>query len=326
MLVITALAGTRDLGLERPAQGRVGIELMEGQTPASPIDKARGLSFWSGPVEPEPLGGGITNINFVVEDKGRKFVVRIGDDIPEHGIMRFNELAASRAAHAAGISPEVVHAEPGAMVLAFVEGRTLEASDVRNPDMVDRIVPLIHKVHDEIPNHLKGAALVFWVFQVLRDYARSLKEDGSRMKDDLPGLLAIAAELEEAVGPVRIVFGHNDLLAANFIDDGQRLWLVDWDYAGFNSPLFDLGGLASNNEFTHEGEGRLLESYFQEAPGDELWRRYEAMKCASLLRESMWSMVSEIHSKLDFDYVAYTRENMERFRRSYDSFKGNWGR
>ena len=70
---------------------------------------------------PEPLGGGITNVNFVVEDNGRKYVARIGEDIPVHQVMRFNELAASRAAHAAGLSPPVVHAEPGALVLDHIE-------------------------------------------------------------------------------------------------------------------------------------------------------------------------------------------------------------
>ncbi len=288
---------------------------------AAALAKAAGLSFWKGAVAPEPLGGGITNVNFVVEDSGEKYVVRIGDDIPEHGVMRFNELAASRAAHAAGISPEVVHSQPGAMVLRFVDGKTLEPGDVREPEMLERIVPLVMKVHREIPRHFKGAALFFWVFQVLRDYTRTLNDGGSRMSGELPDLSAIADELEESVGPVTIVFGHNDLLAANFIDDGERLWLVDWDYAGFNSPLFDLGGLASNNELAPDQERRLLETYFGNPPDDGLWRRYAAMKCASLLREAMWSMVSEIHSELDFDYVAYTDENLERFRRAHETFK-----
>jgi thiamine kinase-like enzyme len=283
--------------------------------------KAAGLGCWKGAVEPEPLAGGITNTNFVVADGGEKYVVRIGDDIPVHGVLRFNELAASRAAHAAGVSPEVVHAEPGALVLRFVEGRTLAAEDVRDPASLHRILPMIKRVHYEIPNHLEGAALVFWVFQVLRDYRRGLRAGMSRMVPELPRLEAIANDLEAAVGPVRIVFGHNDLLAANFIDAGDRLWLVDWDYAGFNSPLFDLANLASNSEFPEAHERQLLEAYFEAAVTDELWHRYSAMKCASLLREAMWSMISEIHLEIDFDYVAYTTENLRRFERAYAAFK-----
>ena len=266
------------------------------------------------------MEGGITNRNFVVEDAGERYFVRIGDDIPIHGVMRFNELAASRAAAAAGISPQVVHHEPGALVLRFIEGETLDEARVRQN--LERIVPLIRRCHEAIPAHLRGPSLVFWVFQVIRDYAGTLREGDSRMVSELPGLLDIAARLEQAVGSVRLVFGHNDLLPANFIDDGERLWLVGWDYAGFNSALFDLGGLASNNRFDAEQEAWLLEAYFGEPPDEGLVRRYRAMKCASLLRESMWSMVSEIHSSLDFDYAAYTDENLARFESAWSAFEG----
>ena len=151
----------------------------------------RGLSFWKGHVDPTPLLGGITNVNFVVEDAGDKYVVRVGGDLPLHHVMRFNELAASRAAFAAGVSPEVVHAEPGALVLRFVDGRTYGAEDVRADGALARIVPLIKRVHHDIPKHLEGAALVFWVFQVLRDYRRTLKAGNSRMVPKLSGLKSL---------------------------------------------------------------------------------------------------------------------------------------
>ncbi|MEE8202204.1 MAG: phosphotransferase, partial [Alphaproteobacteria bacterium] len=154
-----------------------------------------------------------------------------------------------------------------------------------------------------------------------RGYANSLRDGGSRMTGELPRFLEINEALEAAVGPVEIVFGHNDLLAGNFIDDGERLWLVDWDYAGFNSPLFDLANLASNNQFDAAAEDRLLESYFETTADDAMRRRLAAMKCASLLRETMWSMVSEIHLDIDFDYVAYTTENLARFERAWADFK-----
>jgi thiamine kinase-like enzyme len=132
--------------------------------------------------------------------------------------------------------------------------------------------------------------------------------------------MAAAEWLERVVGPVEIVFGHNDLLAANLIDEG-RLWLVVWEDGAFDSPLFDLGGLASNNELAPTLEERLLELYFEAPVTDELRRRYQAMKCASLLREAMWSMVSEIHMTVDFDYRAYTAENLARFEQAYESFQ-----
>ena len=136
----------------------------------------------------------------------------------------------------------------------------------------------------------------------------------------LPGLLAKAERLERAVGTIELVFGHNDLLPANLIDDGRRLWLVDWDYGGWNSPLFDLGGLASNSELAPADRDWLLEAYYNRPLDDGLRLRAQAMLAASLLREAMWSMVSELHSTLAFDYVAYTAENLARFERAWASF------
>ena len=286
-----------------------------------PVERAARLACWKGDVAPEPLGGGITNVNFTVEDAGERYVVRIGEDIPVHGVYRANELAAARAAHAAGLSPEIVHAEPGALVMRWVEGRTLEPADVRAPANLERIVDTVARCHREVPAHFRGATPIFWVFQVVRDYARTLREDGSRMAGRTDDLLGRAAHLESAVGPVEIVFGHNDLLAANFIDDGDRVWLIDWEYAGFNSPLFDLGGLASNNEMGDAEERWMMERYLGASPGGRTLASYAAMKCASLLREAMWSMVSELHSGIDFDYAAYTEENLDRFERAWEALE-----
>lgn len=294
---------------------------MTATAPMDPRQRAASLRCWSGPVDPVPVSGGITNANFVVEDRGRRLFVRVGDDIPVHGILRFHELAASRAAAAAGLSPAVVHHEPGAIVFDYVDGRTYGAEDVRRPDSLRRILPLLKLCHRELPKHLRGAALIFWVFQIYRDYAQTLTECGSRMGQELPRLMEIGDELERSVGPVEIVFGHNDLLPGNFIDDGARLWLIDWDYAGFNSPLFDLGNLCSNNDVAELDERWLLEAYFERPLTDELWRRYNAMKCASLLREAMWSMVSEHYSTLDFDYVAYTDDYLVRFEKARRDLK-----
>jgi len=287
----------------------------------TPFDRIKNLTIWRGDVTVSPLDGGITNRNFLVQDGTRKAVVRIGTDIPVHQIMRFNELAASRAAHAAGVSPVVIHHEPGLLVIDFIEGRTLAAADFAQDTMLDQAVTLLARAHRDIPNHLRGPSLMFWVFHVIRDYAASLNDADSPHAPKLAALLAQAQALQTAVGPIDLVFGHNDLLPANFLHDGSRLWLIDWDYAGFNSPLFDLGGLSANNALTHAQETRMLEHYFDRPPAAQLWRSYHAMKAASALREALWSMVSEIHSTLDFDYAAYTRANLATYDLAFATFK-----
>lgn len=286
-------------------------------------DRIRALPLWQGPVEIAPLGGGITNVNLLVRDGTRRAVVRVGDDIPVHQVMRFNELAASRAAHAAGISPAVLYHEPGLLVVDFVEGRTLSAEDLRQEAVLAAALDLVIRTHRELPRHLRGPALTFWVFHVIRDYAATLRQGQSPHAPLLPALLREAERLEAAVGPINLVFGHNDLLPANFLDDGQRLWLIDWDYAGFGSALFDLGGLAANNGLAPEQERAMLTRYDGRAPDATRWRAYLAMKAAAALRETLWSMVSELHSGLDFDFAAYTRTNLSNWAAAHAAFEAS---
>jgi len=285
-----------------------------------PTTRAALLDCWSGAVQPEAVDGGLTNTNFLVRDGGESFFVRIGEDDPIHGIKRFNELAAATAAEEAGVSPAVLYSEDGVIVTRFIEGDTLTPGNVRDPVMLKRIVTIIKACHHEIPRHLRGPVLMFWPFHVIRGYAATILATDAQRTPEMTELLNRAEQLEKVVGMVEIVFGHNDLLAANLIDDGDRLWLVDWEYAGFNSPLFDLAGLATNNELSPEGESELLETYFGPRLDEHLLDRYHAMKCVSLLRESLWSMVSETHSTLEIDFSAYTVENLARFDREYDAF------
>ncbi len=287
------------------------------QPEKSLVRRVATLDLWFGCVDPEPLPGGITNKNFVVTDRGRKYVVRTGGDILVHGVVRTSELAAARAAHAAGIAPAVIHAEPGFQVIEFIEGRTFTPEDVRKPENLDRLVDLVRRCHRDVARHLRGPAPMFWPFHVVRDYAHTLRDGESPHVPKLSVLLARAEILEAGVGPIDVVFGHNDLLAANILDDGDKLWLLDWEYAGFNSPLFDLGGLASNSEMQPDMAEALVASYFGRPVDECLRQRAAAMTAASLLRETMWAMVSEIHGTVDFDYAAYAAENLARFDAAY---------
>lgn len=284
------------------------------------IRKVASLGCFENPQDITLLGGGLTNVNVLVHDAGKKYVVRLGADIPEHGVMRWNELALSNAASDAGFAPQVVHHEEGVLVLDFIASKTFDENDVRDPANLTRIVSLIAQVHRELGGHLAQPALAFWPYHVNRTYIANLKSDRSRHQSALPNLHLQNEKLEAATGRIDMVIGHNDLLAANILDDGTKLWLIDWEYGGFNSPLFDLAGLASNNGLSEQQERAMLEQYFEADP-NPYWRSYSAMKCASLMRETLWSMTSEIHSKLDEDYAAYTTENMNKLTAALADFE-----
>ena len=279
-------------------------------------NKIKSLPIWKNIENIESLEGGITNLNFLVSDSGSKSVVRLGSDIPEHLVYRSNEIIVSEAAYQIGVSPKLIYNEPGVLVLEFIESKTLEPKTVR--ENLNKIVPIIRKIHDEIPNKLSGQPQIFWVFYVIKYYSNYLLNNNRSHISLIPSLLKKAEKLEKLSSPREIVFGHNDLLAANFLDDGSKIWVVDWEYGGFNDPLFDIGGLSSNNDLDENLENEVLEMYFKEKPSKDLIIKYNSMKTASLLRETMWSMVSEITSKIEFNYAEYTSDNLKKFEESFD--------
>lgn len=288
-------------------------------------DRIRALPCFSGPIEIEPLKGGLSNENFMVTGGTGKFVVRFGTDYPFHHVFRDREVMTARAAHAAGFAPEVVHADPGVMVCRFIEGKTYGAEDVQAD--IDRIARVVAGFHREMANHVRGPGFIFWVFHVIRDYAHTLEAGDSPYTGKLAGYLALAEEMRAAQVPLPIVFGHHDFLPANFIDDGEKLWLIDFEYAGFSTPMFDLAGIASNAGFSDAQSEELLSAYFGGAPDEALLKSHAAMQCASLLREAMWSMVSELHlSAPGADYPAYTAENLDRLSAALDHYRSRYGR
>jgi thiamine kinase-like enzyme len=239
-------------------------------------------------------------------------------------VSRQREGIASRAAFDAGLSPEVIYTEPGLMAVRYLDGaRTYAEADVRAN--VQACVEIVQRCHAEMGKRISGQGAIFWVFQILRDYAVTLKAGKHRAVPDLPRFMQIVDELEEAQVPLPIIFGHHDLLPTNFMDDGQRLWLIDWEYGAFGTAMFDLANIASNNSFDTRGERVLLKSYFG-SPTLALERAFYAMKAASALREALWGMVSELHLNAPgVDYVAYAAEYLGRFERVYADYKRNFG-
>ena len=288
-------------------------------------DRIRALPIWHGAVTVAPLKGGLSNESWLVSDGAGRHVVRFGKDYPFHHVSRQREMMTARAAHHAGFAPEVRYSEPGVMVTAFLGAKTYGAHDVRAN--AGRIAALVRAFHEEMPKHVSGAGFMFWPFHVIRDYARTLQAGNSRMTHALPGYVAVADELERAQVALPVIFGHNDLLPANFLDDGKRLWLIDFEYAGFSTAMFDLAGTASNAGMSAEESDEFLGHYFGSTPSAEIRRSHAAMQCVSLLREMLWGMVSELHLETPgVDYAAYTAENLARLEAALDAYRGAYGK
>ena len=276
----------------------------------------RSLPFWKNEIKIKAIKGGLTNQNFLVQENSKKFFVRLGDDIPEHNVSRSKELIASNAAAEIGLSPAVIYNTKGVLILEYIEGAMLSTDSI--VDKLESIISLIKKIHSEMSKKLYGHSVNFGAFDAIKRYAKLLKNHKSSYTQLLPSLLFQMDKLEINTSPYDIVFCHNDLIFTNFLDDEDRLWIVDWEYSGFNNPLFDLGDFASHCNFSENKEIFLLENYFEKKINEKLLLEFNSFKCAAILREAMWSMVAELTSKIDFNFLIYTQEKLAKFNDAYN--------
>ena len=266
--------------------------------------------LWPGrPITLEPLDGGITNRNWRVEVPDGVFVLRVsGKDTNLLGIDRRSEHAASLVAASVGVGPHVEgFLQPEeCLVTRFIEGRPIAIEDMRTPRRVEQVATTLRKLHDgpSIPGRFDS-------FEVVESYRRIAEERGVRPPRAYEGAKAQADEIMHARGPQHLRPCHNDLLNANFIDDGSTIRIVDWEYAGMGDPFFDLANFSVNHEFESEHGEALLESYLG-TPSAQDRAALELMRFMSDFREAMWGVVQQSISELDYDFEAYADEHFER--------------
>ena len=261
----------------------------------------------------ELLGGGITNQNFLVEVDGDRAVVRIaGRNTNLLGIDRHSEAAAARMAFEVGVGPEVLaFVEPEeCLVTRFVEGSPVPPERMREPEQIDRAAASLRRVHGGSPIPAR-----FDSHRVVEAYRETAAAHGVKAPADFDWAKEIAGRIEAARGPQPGVPCHNDLLNANFIDDGTDLRIVDWEYGGMGDRFFDLANFSINHELAPADDEGLLGAYFgglDEADAAAL----RVMRFMSDFREAMWGVVQQGISGLDVDFVAYANQHFERLRRT----------
>jgi len=264
----------------------------------------------------EVLGGGITNHNLKVELDGELFVLRVaGKDTDLLGIDRGVELAATEAAAAAGIGPDVIaFVEPeGWLVTRFVEGVIPPLERMAEPDLLERVASALRAFHGGPP--IPGT---FDSFRVVETYRDTALARGGSVPPDYDWAHQIADRIEAKRAADAPVPCHNDLLNANFLDDGERLTIVDWEYAGMGDRFFDLANFSINHELDEAASATLLGAYFG-GVRDRDAQTLVLMRFMSDFREAMWGVVQSAVSELDFDFVAYASEHFERLRRTAEA-------
>ncbi len=280
---------------------------------------------WSGhSIDVRALDGGITNRNFRVDVDGESFVVRLaGSDTHLLGIDREAERRAAQAAAAVGVAPEVVAFLPRqeALITRFIEADPLLPRELERREVLSAVVASVRSIHGmaEIPS-------TFDAFRVVRQYRATAERRGVSIPDAYARALRAAERIREALDarpqPVRPC--HDDLLNANFLVRGGRVFVVDYEYAGMGDPFFDLGNLSINNDITENAQEMLLELYFGRVTRAAR-ARLQLMRVMSDFREAMWGVVQQGISTLGFDFVGYADRHFERcLHNAADDRFGGW--
>lgn len=251
------------------------------------------LPLWQGRPEIEPVAAGRTNRNFTVLDGGRRYFARVGAEISQHGISRAAERRCATLAAQAGIAPEVVYAGGGIMITALVPGETLDIADAEAPATMARIAALLRQLHaiprqDDLPDFCPVAVSQRYL-SLLPDATLPVR------RGRIAACLALLPSL-----PAECLI-HADLIPENFIRDGERLWLVDWEYAGNGVPATDLAMVISNFGLANNAADAFLRAY-----GGVDRNVVESLRIAATIREALWCLVQAQIGGATGDLPQYT--------------------
>jgi thiamine kinase-like enzyme len=267
------------------------------------------------------LQGGITNHNYRVDARGKSFVFRISGDKTELlGIDREEEYRTQLMASEAGIAPEAVyfHEPEGYLITRFIEGRAIPPEELRKPENLVQVVNVLHNIHS-----LPTIPGTFSAFQVVRDYTEVAKQYRVAFPENFEWLFHQMKESEDALMSHPLIPRpcHNDLLNGNFLLADERLYILDWEYAGMGDIFFDLANFCNNHELSDDESRFMLQCYFE-----TLTPRHEAhlniMKIMSDFREAMWGLVQIGISSIDFDFREYSNKHFDRLTQNISN--PNW--
>jgi thiamine kinase-like enzyme len=272
---------------------------------------------WAGrEIRIEPITAGLTNQNFRVEVDGAPRFVRLpGPSTELLAVDRANELHNTRAAAAAGVGPRVLDHDPasGALVLEWIDGRTMSNAAFAEPGAPARIAEALRRLH-----RATRFLADFDMFDLTEFYLRVVDDRSIRIpagyREHMPAIPRIEAAL--AARPLPTVPCHNDLLAENYLDDGERLWIVDYEYSGNNDPTFELGNTAQELGFDVGRQEELCAAYFGAdrfaREGRALLARMRLQMIMSDVGWTLWAAIQAAISPIDYDFWGWAEERWAR--------------
>jgi thiamine kinase-like enzyme len=272
---------------------------------------------WAGrEIRIEPIAAGLTNANFRVEVDGKPHFVRLpGSSTDMLAIDRANELFNTRAAAEAGVGAKVLFHDPrsGALVLEWIDGGTMSNGAFAEPGAPARIAEALQRLHSG-PRFRDD----FDMFRLSEYYLRIVGEQEMRIPQGYREHAAQVPRIEAALAahPLPTVPCHNDLLAENYLDDGTRLWIVDYEYSGNNDPTFELGNTAQELLFDVVRQEELCAAYFGperfSREGPALLARMRLQMIMSDVGWCLWAAIQASISSIDYDFWGWAEERWAR--------------
>jgi thiamine kinase-like enzyme len=263
-----------------------------------------------------PIAAGLTNKNYRVDVGDRTYFLRMpGASTELLAIDRANELENTQAAAEAGVGPKVVHHDPntGALLLEWIDGRTMSNDAFRAAGMPARIAESLRKLHagPRFRDDFDMFRLTEYYLSVVD--GRAIRSPNG-YRDELPKVKLIEAAL--TAHPLPTVPCHNDLLAENYLDDGRQLWIVDYEYSGNNDPTFELGNTAQELGFDAARQEELCAAYFGEAT-PALVARMRLQMIMSDVGWTLWAAIQAAISSIDYDFWGWAEERWGRASKAF---------
>jgi thiamine kinase-like enzyme len=258
--------------------------------------------------------GGQTNRNFKLTVGSDRYVLRIAGVGTDMFINRESDEENSIIAAEIGVSTKVVFVDQrsGIMLREFVDGTALKTESFQKPGIIERVATVLRRVHCSGRTFRSR----FSILEKLNEYEEMLRRSGGPLPIDYFELAIESRSARDALAalPVKLSPCHNDLVAANFLDSGDQMLVLDWEYSGMNDPMFDLAALAAEGYFTPGQEELLLSKYFGEPAPDECVCRVSLYRALWNQWVTMWSMVQIANWNVNDDFWKFGMMHFDEFR------------